>query len=85
MVKEIKRVTRYSQFIKQTKRLDSFNGQKLKKQILKILENPEVGRPLRYTRGERALYIKPFRLVYTLRKDELILLKFEHRKNVYKK
>ena len=85
MVKEIKRVTRSPKFIKDVKRLDSFNGQKIKKQILKILENPEVGKPLRHIRNERVLYIKPFRLIYTLRKDELILLKFEHRKKVYKK
>ncbi len=85
MTKEVRKVTRSPQFIKQTKRLDSFNAQKLRKQILKILENPEVGKPLRYTKRERALYIKPFRLIYALRKGELILLKFEHRKNVYKK
>ena len=84
MIKEIKKVTRSPIFIKQTKKLDSFYTQKLKKQILKILENPEVGKPLRYMRGERTIYIKPFRLIYQLRGNELILLKFEHRKNVYK-
>lgn len=84
MVKEIKKVTRSPIFIKQTKKLDSFYAQKLGKQILKILENPEVGKPLRYLRGERTLYIKPFRLIYQLREDELRLLKFEHRKSAYK-
>ena len=38
----------------------------------------------RYKRGERSLYIKPFRLVYVVRGDELILLKFDHRKDVYR-
>jgi len=80
MTKEIKKVTRSPKFIKQTKRFDSFNKQKLKKQILKILENPQVGKPLKYMRGERSLYIKPFRLIYAIRKDAIILLKFEHRK-----
>jgi len=59
--------------------------EKLSKQIRKIAENPEIGKPLRYNmRGERCIYIKPFRLIYAIRGDELILLKFSHRKNVYK-
>jgi len=80
----IKKVTRSPKFIKDIKRLDDFSLKKIEKQIMKILENPRVGKPLKYMRGERALYIKPFRLVYSLRGEELILLKFDHRKKVYK-
>lgn len=80
----IKKVTRSPTFIKQTKHLDSFLLNKLRDQINKILENPCVGKPLKYKRGERSLYIKPFRLVYTVIEDELILLKFDHRTKVYK-
>lgn len=80
----IKKVTRSPKFIKDIKRLDNFSLKKIEKQIMKILENPWVGKPLKYMRGERALYIKPFRLVYSLRGEELILLKFDHRKKVYK-
>jgi len=80
----IKKVTRSPKFIKDIKRLDDFSLKKLKKQIMKILENPEVGKPLKYKKGERSLYIKPLRLVYSLRGEELILLKFDHRKKVYK-
>ncbi len=71
-------------FLKDIKNIDQLKREKIEKQIKKILENPFVGKPLKYTRGERALYIKPFRLVYAIRGDELILLKFEHRKKVYK-
>lgn len=78
------KVTRSPTFLKQTKHLDPFLLEKIKKQIDKILENPFVGKPLKYKRGERALYIKPFRLVYAIQGDELILLKFDHRKRVYK-
>ena len=83
MVKEIKKVTRSPIFIKQTKKLVSFCTQKLKKQILKILENPEVGKPLRYTRGERTLYIKPFRLSYIYLTNEKIvyILDLYHKKS----
>ena len=78
------RITPSKTFIKNVKKLDSFNRDKLEKQIRKIVENPQVGKPLRHTRNERSLYIKPFRLIYAMKKDELILLKFEHRKSVYK-
>lgn len=78
------RITPSKTFIKDVKKLDLFNRDKLEKQIRKIVENPQVGKPLRHTRSERSLYIKPFRLIYAMKKDELILLKFEHRKSVYK-
>ena len=79
----ISKITRSPKFIKETKRLDEFLLTKLKKQIIKIIENPYVGKPLKYKRHERSIYIKPFRLVYSINNDELILLKFEHRKSVY--
>ena len=78
------KVTRSPLFLKQIKNVDNFTLQRLKKQILKIIENSNVGKPLKYKRGERSLYIKPFRLIYAVRGDEIILLKFEHRKNVYR-
>ena len=73
-----------NKFKKDVKHLNNFLRDKLEDQIKKILENPEIGKPLKYKRGERSLYIKPFRLVYTVQGDQLILLKFEHRKSVYK-
>ncbi len=54
----------------------------VKKQIKKILENPEVGKPMRYDRrGTRELYIKPFRLSYSYIKHEnkIILLGLYHK------
>tara|TARA_Y100000310_G_scaffold328248_1_gene396082 strand:- start:685 stop:930 length:246 start_codon:yes stop_codon:yes gene_type:complete len=79
----IKKVTRSPEFIKQTKHLDKFLLSKLKEQIKKILNNPNIGKPLKYKRGERSIYIKPFRLIYVFREEELILLKFDHRKKIY--
>ena len=73
-----------NEFVKETKHIDSFLREKLEKQIRKIIENPEVGKPLKYMRGERCLYVWPFRLIYAVRGDALILLKFEHRDKVYK-
>jgi mRNA-degrading endonuclease RelE of RelBE toxin-antitoxin system len=64
---------------------DKETKDRIKKQIKKLIENPEIGKPLRYDlKGERSIHIKPFRLVYTFENDKLILLRFEHRKEVYK-
>lgn len=71
------------EFIKNIKGIDLSLRERIEKQIRKIVENQNVGKPLKYKRGERSLYIKPFRLIYAIRKDEIILLKFEHRKSVY--
>ncbi len=39
--------------------------EKIIKQISKIKENPEMGKPMKYSRkGTRELYISPFRLSY---------------------
>lgn len=51
---------------------------KIKKQIKKIIEQPEIGKPMKYERkGTRELYIKPFRLVYSYKEDELVILFLE--------
>lgn len=58
---------------------------KIRKQIAKIIGNPDVGKPLRYDlKGERALYVKPYRMTYRIEGDKIILLKIRHRKEVYK-
>ena len=54
--------------------LDNFMKQKVIKQIKKISENPEVGKPMRYDKkGTLELYIKPFRLSYEYLKDKNIV------------
>ncbi len=78
------KITPSKRFIRDVKRLDQFKREKLEKQIKKIIRDPTVGKPLKYKRSERSLYLKPFRLVYAVREDEVILLKFDHRKRVYR-
>jgi mRNA-degrading endonuclease RelE of RelBE toxin-antitoxin system len=61
---------------------DSTMKEKIKKQIKRIIENPEVGKPMRYTRkGTRELYIGSYRLAYAYLKDEqkIILLDLYHK------
>ena len=55
---------------------------KIKKQISKLIKNPETGKPMRFARkGTRELYIPPYRLSYAYikEKDELIILKIYHK------
>jgi mRNA-degrading endonuclease RelE of RelBE toxin-antitoxin system len=58
--------------------------ERIKKVIKKILERPGAGKPLRYAlKGERTLYIKPFRFIYAVQGNTIYFLRFEHRKHVY--
>ena len=55
---------------------------RIKKQIRKIIENPEIGKPMRYTRkGTREVYVGSFRLSYRYLKEEnkLIFLDIYHK------
>lgn len=82
---EIKFVISTDKFEEEFKKIkDKGLKEKLKKQIHKITQNPGFGKPLRYNlRGERTIYVKPFRLIYKVESDKLILLRFEHREKVY--
>lgn len=82
---EIKFVVPTEKFESEFKKIkDQKLKEKLKKQIIKVTENPNFGKPLRYDlKGEWTIYVKPYRLIYKVEGDKLILLRFEHRKKVY--
>lgn len=53
---------------------DNSLKEKITKQIKKISENTEIGKPMRYNRkGTRELYVKPFRLSYSYTKDNNVV------------
>ena len=55
---------------------------RIKKQIEKIIENPEIGKPMRHSRkGTREVYIPPYRLSYAYIRDvdEIIFLDLYHK------
>ncbi len=55
---------------------------RIKKQIHKIVENPDIGKPMRYGRkGTREVHLGSFRLSYAYLKEEnkLIFLDFYHK------
>ena len=56
---------------KYKKTKDISKKEKVKKQIKKIVENPEIGKPMRYNRkGTRELYVKPNRISYLYDKEK---------------
>ena len=55
---------------------------RIKKQICKIVENPDTGKPMRYARkGTREVYVGSFRLsyAYLLEENKLIFLNLYHK------
>ena len=56
---------------------------RLEKLVQKIVENPEIGKPMKYERkGTREVYLKPFRVSYSYEpnQDTLIFLNVYHKK-----
>lgn len=83
-------IIRTNSFVKNLKRYkkDKLLINRLRKQILNIIENPEIGEFLKAKKkGERKVYIPPFRLLYSYdkEKDLLYLLDFDKRSRIYKK
>jgi addiction module RelE/StbE family toxin len=57
---------------------------KIIKQLKKLSEVPESGKHLRYElKGHRTIRVAPFRIIYRIEKDSLIINCFDHRKDVY--
>jgi mRNA-degrading endonuclease RelE of RelBE toxin-antitoxin system len=59
---------------------DKVLKKKIIKQISKIKDNPEIGKPMRYNRkGTRELYISPLRLSYKIDGNILYVLALYHK------
>ncbi|MBU0757382.1 MAG: type II toxin-antitoxin system RelE/ParE family toxin [Nanoarchaeota archaeon] len=70
---EIKREPGLLKIIEKIK--DNSLKEKIKKQIRKIVSNPEIGKPMRYARkGTRELYVPPYRISYSYIKQENLLI-----------
>jgi addiction module RelE/StbE family toxin len=72
-----------SRFKKGFKKINnSSNKEKIKKQIRKIIESPESGKPMRYQRkGTRELYVQPYRISYAFLEEEnkIVFLDLYHK------
>ena len=71
-------VDRHPQFSKLFEKIkDNVLREKIKKQIEKIIVNPEIGKPMMYNRkGTREVYVSPYRLsyIYSKEEDKIIIL-----------
>tara|TARA_Y100000310_G_scaffold238645_1_gene242115 strand:- start:636 stop:878 length:243 start_codon:yes stop_codon:yes gene_type:complete len=57
---------------------------KIIKQLKKLSENPELGKPLKYNlKNHRSVRVTPYRIIYRIEKDRIIINCFDHRKDVY--
>lgn len=82
MISEVIRADSFDAEVKKLK--DGLFKERIKKQIARIVNSPNVGKPLRFgLKGERTVYIKPYRLIYSVNNDKIYLLRFEHRGDVY--
>ena len=75
-------VTFSEKFERKFKKFNQDIKTRIRKQINKLLDNPEIGKPMQYNRrGTREIYVGSFRLSYSYSADEEIitLLDFYHK------
>ena len=78
----IKEVIRTESFLRQLKKIDKSILDRVERLVIKIINEPEIGKPMRYDRkGTRELYLPLFRLnyVYDKSKGLLIFLDLYHK------
>ncbi|MBI2045389.1 type II toxin-antitoxin system RelE/ParE family toxin [Candidatus Pacearchaeota archaeon] len=78
----VRDIVRTETFIRQLSKLGKFYIDRIEKLVIRIIQNPEVGKPMRFDRkGTRELYLKPFRLSYAYdkEKDTLYFLAIYHK------
>ncbi|OQA56063.1 MAG: Plasmid stabilization system protein [Euryarchaeota archaeon ADurb.Bin294] len=54
---------------------DARTKERVKQQIIRVVDNPEIGKPMRYSRkNTREIYIPPFRLSYRYDAEQDLIL-----------
>jgi mRNA-degrading endonuclease RelE of RelBE toxin-antitoxin system len=72
-------------FRKEFKKIkDKTTRLKIIKQLRKLSESLEVGKPLKYDlKNHRSVRVAPFRIIYRIEQDKIIINCFDHRKEAY--
>jgi mRNA interferase RelE/StbE len=74
-----------SKFKNKFEKLDFGTRELIIKHLKQIKQNPEIGKPLRYSlKGFRLIRIGKYRLIYAIEKNLIKVYAFEHRKEVYR-
>ncbi|KAF5417662.1 MAG: hypothetical protein C5S38_01255 [Candidatus Methanophagaceae archaeon] len=72
-----------SRFLKDTYQLKGTLKEELEKIVNKVIESPEIGKPLRHSyRNCRSVRVGKFRIIYKLEQYKIIFITFEHRGKV---
>lgn len=72
--------------LKKIKKKDRPLFDNVENRIIKILREPNIGKPLRYTlRNRRRVHVGSFVLVYEFHHGELRFIDFDHHDRIYKK
>ena len=72
--------------IKRVKKKDKELFKQAHNQILKIIREPNIGKPLRYSlKNRRRLHVGSFVIVYEFLGGELRFIDFDHHDKIYKK
>jgi addiction module RelE/StbE family toxin len=57
---------------------------KIIKQLKKLAQKPDTGKPLKYDlKNHRCIRVSPFRIVYRVEENRIIINCFDRRKDVY--
>ena len=71
----VKEIIRTKTFLRKLSKLDKSYIDRVEKLVIKVIQNPEIGKPMRYDRkGTREVYINPFRLSYIYEENEDVLI-----------
>ncbi|HLC47638.1 MAG TPA: type II toxin-antitoxin system RelE/ParE family toxin [Candidatus Norongarragalinales archaeon] len=76
-------ILHHPEFEKDVKRLDGSLKERLKKAIGKISSNPEIGKPLKHLHFCFSERIENYRLIYTFKENQILLVCFKNRDEVY--
>jgi addiction module RelE/StbE family toxin len=58
---------------------------KIIKRIKKLAQDPKYGKPLKHKlKNHRSIRVSPYRIIYRIENDTIIVNCFDHRKDVYK-
>jgi len=73
-----------SEFIKQIKKYNKDLQVQIIKKLKQLEKNPELGKPLTNAlKNNRSLHIGKFRVIYSIKGNEIIIAKVDHRKDIY--
>ncbi len=77
---------RFGRILGRYKQKDRSLFQEIEKRIEKIINDPTVGKPLRYTlKNRRRVHVGSFVLVYEFHNGELRFIDFDHHDKIYGK